>query len=205
MFLRRSTAGREPLPIAMSGVRMGERVQQIGLDDPRLAGSLAAKVGLSGQAAFAVADGRTAEKARAAAADAGVLADVEVSALDSLPFPDRAFDLVVVNGMGGLLASLEPAACTKALRECYRVLRTGGRLVAVEVGTISSFAAVGRALTARLGIGGNATPHVGAARDSEFEKRGGALAALQAAGFVPVRPLGDREGYRFTEGLKSKT
>jgi hypothetical protein len=34
MFLRQSTVGREPLAIAMSGVRMGERLLQIGRDSP---------------------------------------------------------------------------------------------------------------------------------------------------------------------------
>ena len=32
---------------------------------------------------------------------------------------------------------------------------------------------------------------------------GGALADLRAAGFSPVRELGDREGLRFAEGIKA--
>ena len=47
-FLRKS--GLEQLPVAMSGVRMGERALQIGIDDRSLAGVIAAKVGLSGSA-----------------------------------------------------------------------------------------------------------------------------------------------------------
>ena len=54
MFLRKPARELEPLPIAMSGVRMGERALQIGLDNPALAGAIAAKVGLSGTAAIVV-------------------------------------------------------------------------------------------------------------------------------------------------------
>ncbi len=42
-FLRKSNLVR--LPVVMSGVKMGERVLQIGIDDPSLAGAIAAKVG----------------------------------------------------------------------------------------------------------------------------------------------------------------
>ena len=70
-FLRKSNLAR--LPVVMSGVKMGERALQIGIDDPSLAGAIAAKVGLSGHAAIAVSNDRAAAKARAAAATAGVL------------------------------------------------------------------------------------------------------------------------------------
>ena len=70
MFLRKSRI--EPLPVTMSAVRMGERVLQIGVDDPALASAIAAKVGLSGNAAIAVTDDRDAARAHGAAAHAGV-------------------------------------------------------------------------------------------------------------------------------------
>ena len=167
---------------------MGERLLQVGLDDPRVAGALAAKVGLSGHAVFVVGDEGTAEKARAAAASSGALVDVHVSALDSLPFPERTFDLVVVNSKRGQLASLEPSLRTRALGEFHRVLRTGGRLVIVETGTRSGLAMLFRSR----------------ATSGPALEAGGVLAALQGARFTLVRPLGDREGYRFTEGLKSR-
>ena len=43
---------REPLAVTMTGVRMGERVLQIGMTDASLTGVLSAKPGLSGHAAI---------------------------------------------------------------------------------------------------------------------------------------------------------
>jgi len=37
---------------------------------------------------------------------------------------------------------------------------------------------------------------------SEFREAGGATALLEAAGFRPVRLIGDRDHQRFTEGWK---
>ena len=64
MFLRKSRVGRDPLVMTMSGVRLGERLLQIGVDDPAVLGALAAKVGLSGHAAVVTLDERSAERAR---------------------------------------------------------------------------------------------------------------------------------------------
>jgi hypothetical protein len=46
-------------------------------------------------------------------------------------------------------------------------------------------------------LGGGSKP------DAQYEASGGTTAALQAAGFRAVRTLGDRQGYRFIEGLKA--
>ena len=86
-FLRKSNLER--LPVAMSGVRMGERALQIGIDDRSLAGAIAAKVGLSGHAALAVADEGKAAHARSAGETAGVLVDVQVTPFAPLPFDGR--------------------------------------------------------------------------------------------------------------------
>ena len=56
MFLRQTTVGREPLAIAMSGVRLGERLLQIGIDTPLVTSLLAAKPGLSGESSIVVVD-----------------------------------------------------------------------------------------------------------------------------------------------------
>jgi SAM-dependent methyltransferase len=180
-FLRKSNLER--LPVVMSGVRMGERALQIGIDDPSLAGAIAAKVGLSGHAAIAVNDDRSAAKARDAAATAGVLVDVQVTPLDSLPFPSDSFDAIVLHAGAGALPSLDDAAGVAMLREGQRVLRTGGRIVILEG-------------VPRRGIGTWVR-----ARPQPLHP-GPAVDALGAAGFRAARPLAERKGYRFTEGLK---
>jgi ubiquinone/menaquinone biosynthesis C-methylase UbiE len=186
-FLRKTTA-RDPLPVTMSGVRMGERLLQVGVNDARLAGVLAAKVGLSGHAAMIVRDESAATRARAGIADAGGLVDLHVSPLDTLPFPPDGFDAIVVHNMDNLLASINGAQRAAVVGEWRRVLRMGGRIVVIEGGT-------------RSGLGALLRPAPKA--DADYERNGGTIATLEAAGFRPVRLLGDREGYKFIEGLKT--
>lgn len=181
IFLRKSNL--EPLPVVMSSVRMGERALQIGIEDPSLAGAIAAKVGLSGHAAIAVGDDRAAAAARAAAASAGVLVDVQVTPLDSLPFAGDSFDAIVLHVTPGALPSLEDAAGVAMLREGRRVLRAGGRVVIIERGQ-------------RRGIGAWLRTR------PRLPRPGAAVDALVAAGFRAARPIAEREGYRFTEGIK---
>src|SRR5687768_3104195 len=107
MFLRKPAIGREPLAVTMSGVRMGERVLQMGTLDVRLAAQLAAKQGLSGHAAIVVANEREAARARAAAAASGALVDVQSAPLTALPFDDHSFDVVVLHGAAGVLPPLD--------------------------------------------------------------------------------------------------
>jgi ubiquinone/menaquinone biosynthesis C-methylase UbiE len=186
-FLRKSSVGSEPLAVTMSGVRLGERALQVGLDEATIAASIAAKTGMTGQASLVVGDEAAAASARNAVADAGGLGDVVVVAsLHPLPFADEAYDLVVVHTARGLLASLSRDAREMLLAECRRILRTGGRLIALEAGT----------QTGLRGLFGGAKP------DAAYEAAGGTTAALEAAGFRPVRVLGDRQGYKFIEGLK---
>jgi len=188
MFLRKRTLSkRDSVPVAMAGVRMGERLLQIGIDDPALAGALAAKVGLSGVAALVVPTEADAGRARAAAADAGVLIDVQVSHWRGLPFPGEAFDLVVVQSTRGLLASMSAGDRVGMLQQARRALRQGGRILVVES-------------TPRGGLGGLLQRR---GVDEYYANGGGAEGALKAEGFHRVRSLGDHDGYRFTEGFKT--
>jgi ubiquinone/menaquinone biosynthesis C-methylase UbiE len=172
----------------MSGVRMGERVLQIGVDDPRVAGAIGAKVGLSGHAAMVVDDEQAAARARAGIADAGGLVDLHVAGSDALPFDDRSFDALVVHNMDGGLAGLAAGRRAARLAEWRRVLRDGGRVVVIEAGT-------------RSGIGALLRP--GPKPPAGYEEGGGTVGVLEGAGFRPVRLLGDREGFKFIEGLKT--
>ena len=176
---------RDALPVAMSGARMGERLLQIGLDDPRVAAALAAKPGLSGESALVVADEDAAISASRAVSRTGALVNLLVHALDQLPFDDGSFDVVIVHDRGGQLAALDEGTRTAALTECRRVLRTGGRIVVLGQGTPTG-------VLARL-KGGGPPP-----QPADWIVR-----RLENAGFRSVRELGDREGYRFFEGLRA--
>lgn len=176
-FLRKTTLER--LPVAMSGVRMGERVLQIGVDEASLVGAIAAKVGLSGHAAIIVADDREAARARAAAAAAGALADIQTTHA-ALPFADEAFDVVVLHA-GGLTHALADEPGVALLGDSRRVLRGGGRILVIE--------RRGRGLLARVRGGRPADP-------------GAALTAMASAGFKAARLLAEREGYRFLEAVR---
>ena len=187
MFLRK-TKRREPVTVTMSGVQMGEKLLQIGLDDAAVAGAIAAKVGLSGSAAAAVETDALAAQARSSAQDAGVLVDVHVTAFDRLPFDDGAFDIIVVHSARGRLPRLPAEARTAAAREWRRVLRHGGRVVTIEPGPRGGLAGLLRG---------------GAAPDPAYDAAGGTLAVLQSGGFRAVRTVGQLEGFTFVEGLKS--
>ena len=187
-FLRKTKLDTEPLAVKMSGIRLGERLLQVGIDDAKLTAAMALKIGLSGTTAIVVADDAGADRARAGAAKAGALIDVRVAPFETLPFDDDAFDVVVLNGVGGLLRELRRASRDHAaLREVRRVLRHGGRIIAIEGGP-------------RTGLAGLLSPH---RPDQQYQSAGGASALLQSAGFRPVRVLAERDGFTFTEGLKS--
>jgi ubiquinone/menaquinone biosynthesis C-methylase UbiE len=172
----------------MSGLRMGERLLQIGVDDATLLADMALKIGLSGSASVAVADEADAARVRSGTESAGALIDLHVTSLESLPFGNDAFDVVVVHGMNGLLRSLtERARAEPVLREARRVLRHGGRIIVIEAGPKS-------------GLAGIISPY---RPDVRYEAAGGTLGALRVAGFKPARALWEREGYRFSEGLKT--
>ena len=187
MFLRKSTVGREPLVMAMSGVRMGERVLQIGVDDPAVLGALAAKVGISGHAAVVTLDERSAGRARKGIADGSALADVSVATDGSLPFDADSFDVVIVHGVTNSLSALDHGVRSRLLGQMLLVTRRGGRAILTEAGERTG-------LKAMLA----SAPR----KDEQYEQAGGTVAALETAGFRPVRLLADRDGVRFIEGLK---
>lgn len=185
-FLRPTTVGKEPLAVAMAGIRAGERALQIGLADPVVAQALAVKPGLNGYAAVAVTGRESAERARRMMARSGAVVDVATTDLRSLPFEESAFDVAVLHNRDGLLSRLGPGAGERLCGECRRILRNGGRLVVFERGRPTGLSAVFR--SRRID-----------------QAPSGTIAALEAAGFRAVRLLGERDGLRFLEATNVKT
>ena len=187
MFLRKPARTREPLPITMTGVRMGERVLQVGVHDAALTGTLAARPGLSGHAAIVTLSETAADLARRACEQVGALADVIVTTPASPQIDGGAFDAAIVHDADPALAALEPDARVALFRECHRVLRVGGRMIVIDS-------------LPRTGLAALLSRSTTAAEPPPVTAITGALAA---AGFRPVRLLAERESYRFVEGLKS--
>jgi len=185
MFLRKSLIKRDPLAVTMCGVRLGEKALQIGEGEARVMTLIAAKTGLTGRAAIVVLDERAAARVRHAIDEAGVLAEVGVVDQGDRP-DDASFDVIVVHDVRQTIGSSNAAVRSGWLQLCLRVLRSGGRIVTIERG-----APVGlRAL-----FGGSQGPALAAGGDT--------ITMLRSAGFAAVRVLGDREGLRFIEGLKT--
>jgi ubiquinone/menaquinone biosynthesis C-methylase UbiE len=187
MFLKRDNPYL--LVVGMTGVKMGDRLVQVGCAHGGRLAALAGKVGLSGRAAVAAPDEPSAARARKGAADAGVLVEVEVAPPTRLPFENDGFDLAVVDDTAGLLGALRPEDRVATIRELVRVLRPGGRAMIIGTAPRGGFGA----LFTRAQSG------------PPFVASGDASTALHADGFKSVRTLAEREGLVFIEGIKPRT
>jgi ubiquinone/menaquinone biosynthesis C-methylase UbiE len=180
--LRKSEAG-DPLAVAMSGVKLGDRVLVLGCSDPHLIAGLAGKAGLTGRACALDESQERTTRAAAAVEREGVLLESFTAPWSALPFDPSSFDVVVIRDV---LPPLQPEPRVRCVQETWRVLRDGGRCVVIDRGARGGLGA--------LISGRGGSDHSGAA--------GGAATALQADGFVAVRTLAEREGLVFVEGVK---
>ncbi len=172
------------LSVRMTGVKMGDRVAFIGCaHGPRL-GAIAKQVGLSGRAVAIVPDASQAERARKGAAGAGVLLEIELAPPARLRADDAAFDLVVIDDTGGLLATMRPEDRTGAFKDMRRVVRPGGRVVVI-------------ATVPRGGIGAVLSR---AQSGPPFDPS----PWLTAEGFRAVRTLAERDGLKFIEATRPR-
>jgi SAM-dependent methyltransferase len=185
-FVRREDSYR--LAVSMTGVKMGDRLVQVGCADEGRLAAVAEKVGLSGHAVAVVPDERSAARVSKGAARAGVLVDVQVAPPTDLPIDDGSFDLAVVDDTGGMVGSMASQGRAALVRGVGRVLRPGGRMVFI------GSSPRGR-LGALLAGGASAAPPVAPAD---------AAAILEAGGFTLVRTLGERDGLVFVEGIKPR-
>jgi SAM-dependent methyltransferase len=189
MGLFRRGGEKHSLPIAMTGVKLGDRLLNIGCTDASLLGAISSKVGLSGRACAIVPTESDAARARRGAEKAGVLLEIETGNLDKFPFEDGAFNLIVLDNQEGLLSSMRPEQRVATLKQAFRTLVPRGRIVIIERG-------------ARGGLGALVKSSGSAPRDPHYESSGGAVAALQAEGFRGARPLAERDGLSFFEGVR---
>jgi arsenite methyltransferase len=176
------------LVVGMVGTKMGERFVQIGCAHGGRLGAVAAKVGLSGRAVAIMPDEASADRARKGAAQAGMLVEVEVAPMTALPVEDGAFDVAVVDDTGGLLAEMRPQDRADLVRELFRILRPGGRVVA-----LGAFPQSGLTALLKRGPG-----------EPSFAASGALHELLGAGGFRPVRTLAERDGLAFIEAAKPR-
>jgi SAM-dependent methyltransferase len=176
------------LIVGMTGVKMGDKFLQVGCAHGGRMAAVAGKVGLSGRAVVVAPDEASAERARKAAEDAGVLVEVEVATPTQLPLADDEFDLAVVDDTAGLFGTMRPEGRVAAIRELVRVLRGGGRVLVVGAVPRGGLGAV----LSRTQSG------------PPFVASGDATMALEADGFKSVRTLAEREGLVFVEGIKPR-
>src|SRR5436305_1911902 len=94
------------LVVGMAGVKMGDRIAQIGCANGGRLAAVAARVGLSGRAVAIVPDEASASRARKGAAEAGVLVEIMTAPPTRLPVEDGVFDLTLVDDTAGLLGAM---------------------------------------------------------------------------------------------------
>jgi hypothetical protein len=164
MLMRRSRGqAMDPLHVAMTGVRMGEKFLQIGCSDKALLAGLAAKVGLSGSAAVVVRNRAEATLAESIARKIGALIDVTTTDIGhEWPFAQSAYDMLVIDDTAGEFRGDE--LVTPGLRNAFGSVRPGGRIEVVtkidtpheKVDFVERLAAAGfkpvRVLTERDGL-----------------------------------------------------
>ena len=182
LFGFKKSGGPHDLEISMAGLKLGSTVLQLAGGDGGLIAALAEQVGLSGHACAVVEDQSQVEAFTRAAAAAGVLVEVEVARLSSLPYDADSFDLVVTKNTLGKMRQNDRVIC---LQQANRVLRVGGRCLVIEH-------------SIRGGLGALLSKQ---SLDPLYA-RDGAQSALRAEGFQGVRVLAERGGLSFTEGTK---
>jgi ubiquinone/menaquinone biosynthesis C-methylase UbiE len=181
-------ANPQQLVVGMVGTKMGDRIIQVGCAHAGRLGAIAARAGLSGRAVAIVPDDASAERARRGAAQAGMLVEVEVTSVSALPVEDAGFDVAIVDDTGGLLGAMRAEDRTRLVGELFRVVRPGGRVMAL--GSIPQ--------------GGLGALFRRAPSEPSFAASGALHQLLTDAGFRPVRTLAERDGLIFVEAAKPR-
>jgi ubiquinone/menaquinone biosynthesis C-methylase UbiE len=117
--------------VELAHLQRDESVLDIGCGTGSLALAAARSVGPSGAVHGIDASPEMIARARKKSTKAGLSIVFEVALAQSLPFPDSQFDVVLSTVM---LHHLPRDGRGEAVREARRVLRPGGRLLAVDFG-----------------------------------------------------------------------
>jgi len=134
------TFGREPairkMTIELAGIKEGERVLDIGCGTGTLTIAAKRQTGPTGEAHGIDPSAEMIGVSRQKAAKAGVDAQFQTAVVEKLPFPDGHFDLV----LSSLMLHHLPADVKRAgFAELRRVLKPGGRFVAVDIAESGGF------------------------------------------------------------------
>lgn len=163
--------------LAYAALKPGERALDVGCGTGVLTRLAAQAVGPAGEVVGLDPSARMIAVARRKAARENSRAAFRLGAIERLPFADAHFDVVLSSLM---LHHLPPDLKRDGLREVYRVLRPGGRLLAVDLDR------PGQPLWWLLFWPGLLAPMIAE------NLRGAVPAYLNAAGFEPVRIAGRR-------------
>jgi demethylmenaquinone methyltransferase/2-methoxy-6-polyprenyl-1,4-benzoquinol methylase/phosphoethanolamine N-methyltransferase len=134
------TLGREPsirkMTIELAGIKKGERVLDVGSGTGTLTIAAARHVGPTGEVHGIDPSTEMVGVARQKAAKGGVGAQFQTAVIERLPFPDGHFDVVLSSLM---LHHLPPEVKRAGFAEVNRVLKPGGRFLAVDIAGSGGF------------------------------------------------------------------
>ena len=117
--------------LELAGVKLGESVLDVGCGTGTLAIAAKRHIGSAGKVYGIDASPEMIARARKKAKKAAVDVAFENAFVESLPFPDATFDVVLSTTM---LHHLPDKARRQCLREVRRVVKPAGRLLAVDFG-----------------------------------------------------------------------
>lgn len=115
----------------LARLEAGQSVVDVGCGTGALAIVTKAFVGAGGQVAGVDPSPEMVARARRKAAKAGVEIRFDMGTIEALPFPDATFDTVLASLM---LHHLTDEGLGKGIGEIVRVLKAGGRFLAVDIG-----------------------------------------------------------------------